>query len=71
MDLNTALEADNAEGAEALIDLDAIATQLEDFRAKYPNTFAYLCGEGRRGADFTLVDGISAVSDALDVLEES
>ncbi|MGI2907692.1 hypothetical protein [Tolypothrix sp. VBCCA 56010] len=70
MDLNTVLEMDNAEGSEALIALDAIATQLEDYRAKYPNTFSFLCGEGRRGSDFTLVDAASALADACEHVAE-
>ena len=71
MDINQALELDNADGSQALLELDAIATQLKDFKTKYPSTFDYLCGEGRRTCEMSLGDAISAVNEALDALEES
>jgi hypothetical protein len=70
MDLNSVLEQDNATEFELLIALDAIAHQLALFGSRYPVTFAYLCNEGRQGADFTLVDAASAVADAADHLAE-
>lgn len=70
MDLNTALQQDNATGAEVLIVLDAIAHQLTLLGIRYPNTFEYLCNEGRQGADFTLMDAASALADACERVGE-
>lgn len=70
MDLNQALENDGATGSEVLIALDAIADQLALFGSRYPVTFAYLCNEGRMGADFTLPDAAVAVAEAADHLAE-
>lgn len=70
MELNQVLEKDAASIAEVLTALDAIATQLQDFKTRYPLTFAYLCNEGRMGADFTLPDAAMAVAEACDHLAE-
>ena len=71
MEINQALEDDNATGSQALLELDAIATQLQTFKTRYPSTFNYLCGDGRRTCEMSLGDAISAVNEALDALEES
>ncbi|MGI8502177.1 MAG: hypothetical protein ACR2LR_13735 [Hassallia sp.] len=70
MDLNTALQQDNATGAEVLIVLDAIATQLAALGVRYPHTIVCLCNEARMGADFTLPDAAMAVADAIDTLAD-
>lgn len=70
MDLNTALEQDNATGSEVLIVLEAIAEQLAALGKRYPNTVIYLCNEGRMGADFTLPDAAVAVAEAAERLAE-
>lgn len=70
MDLNTALDQDNATGAEVLTALSAIANQLTTLGKRYPNTVIYLCNEGRMGADFTLPDAAVAVAEAAEHLAE-
>lgn len=64
MNLNNVLDEDGATGLEVLIALEKIAARLSALREEYPSTFAYLCNEGRMGADFTLSDAVCAVEDA-------
>lgn len=71
MDLNTALEQDNVDGGTVLLHLDAISQLLSAFRTRCPQTFTYLCEDGRRTCEMSLGDAISAVNEALDVLEDS
>jgi hypothetical protein len=46
MEINQALLNDNASSNEVFLALEAIATSIEQFKAKYSHTFQYLCEEG-------------------------
>ncbi|BAY29736.1 hypothetical protein NIES2107_15800 [Nostoc carneum NIES-2107] len=68
MGIDRALYLDQASKDEALKFLEAIASQLQNFKTKYPQVFRHLCTEGREDADFTLADGLSALNWAADRL---
>jgi hypothetical protein len=71
MTINQALEHDNASGAQVLFELDAIATLIEQFKAKYPHTFHCLCEEGISTGEMSLGDAQSAFSWVDNFLVES
>lgn len=71
MEINQALESDNASGSEVLRELDVIATLVAQFKAKYPNTFNYLCETGVSTGEMTLGDAESAFDWVANFLVES
>jgi hypothetical protein len=71
MEINQALLNDNAEGAEVLLALDAIASLVAKFKAKYPNTFSCLCEAGLTTGEMTLGDAESAFEWVANFLVES
>ncbi|MGI2908344.1 hypothetical protein [Tolypothrix sp. VBCCA 56010] len=71
MEINQALEQDNATGSEILIALDAIASLVAQFKAKYPTTFHCLCEAGLSTGEMTLGDAESAFEWVANFLVES
>lgn len=71
MEINQALLNDNASGAEVLLALDAIATLVTQFKAKYPHTFHCLCEAGVSTGEMTLGDAESAFEWVANFLAES
>jgi hypothetical protein len=71
MEINQALETDNASGAEVLIALDAIASLVAQFKTKYPHTFNYLCEAGISTGEMTLGDAESAFEWVANFLVEA
>ena len=61
-ELTEVLVFDDTTGAEILLKLDAITTQLNDFRSKHPHTYSYLCETGGATGEMTLGDSISALN---------
>lgn len=68
MELNEALELDNAEGAQVLLHLDAISQLLEAFRNRCPHTFTHMCEQATGTGEMSLGDAIAAVAWATDYL---
>lgn len=68
MDINQALELDNATGSEVLLKLDKISMQLEGFRHRYPQTFQNLCESAIATGEMSLGDGLSALAWVTDYL---
>lgn len=71
MEINQALLNDNASGAEVLRELDAIASLVAQFKAKYPHTFSYLCEAGLTTGEMTLGDAESAFEWVANFLVEA
>jgi len=71
MNINQSLENDNASGAQVLVELDAIASLIEQFKGKYPSTFQHLCEEGISTGEMTLGDAESAFQWVANFLVES
>lgn len=71
MELDEALEKDNATGADMLKDLDKIAGMLSLLGMRYPQTFATLCEIAGGTGEMTLWDAVESFNWALDHLEES
>ncbi|MGI2907932.1 hypothetical protein [Tolypothrix sp. VBCCA 56010] len=69
-ELTEVLVFDDATGAEILLKLDAIATQLNDFRSKHPHTYSYLCETATGTGDMSLGDAISALNWAANHIAE-
>lgn len=70
MEINEALEKDNAAGADVLKDLDAIARSLSLLGMRYPNTFICICEDAGGTGEMTLQDAAAAIGWALDHLAE-
>jgi hypothetical protein len=68
MEINEALELDNAAGSEVLLTLDKILQQLEAFRSRYPQTFQHLCEQAIATGEMSLGDGLSALAWVTDAL---
>lgn len=68
MEINEALKVDLADGGTVLLHLDNILQQMEAFRAKYPQTFQYLCEAAIATGEMSLGDGLSALAWATDAL---
>lgn len=68
MELNEALELDNAEGAQVLLHLDAISQLLEAFRTICPETFSHMCEQAQGTGEMNLNDAISALAWTTDYL---
>ena len=68
MDIDQALELDNATDSEVLLHLDKILQQLETFRTRYPQTFQHLCETANATGEMSLGDGLSALAWVTDAL---
>jgi len=62
VEINEALEIDNTTGSEVLLKLEAIAEQLQKFRACHSHTFSYLCALCDRHREMSLGDAILALN---------
>jgi hypothetical protein len=70
MELNDTLQADSADSADILRELEAIATQLSALGVRYPQTFQHLCNEAIATGEFSLGDAASGIGWAADYLAE-
>lgn len=70
MELDLALDNDQATGAEVLVTLEAIATQLQLFGVKYPHTFQHLSETALGTGELNLQDAANALGWALEYLAE-